>query len=141
MFRISEQDRPSASYCRWFPGHPSQVAAARWFVIDRLHGCPRTDDASLLASELATNAIRHTRSRRWRTGFLMTVDHTPELRLRVVVRDAGALEEDAEPCASLPMLDSLHGRGLFLVNSIADRWGTRREHLGRETWFELSCHK
>ncbi|GAB3211279.1 Anti-sigma regulatory factor (Ser/Thr protein kinase) [Marinactinospora thermotolerans DSM 45154] len=141
MFRINDQDRPSDSHCRWFPGYPSQVAAARWFVIDRLHGCSRADDASLLASELATNAIRHTRSRRWRTGFLLTVDHTPGLRLRVTVRDAGALETDKKPCATLPAPDALHGRGLFLVNSIASRWGTRREHLGRKTWFELDCHR
>ncbi len=45
---------------RVFPGRPEQVALARRFVARMLDGCPVADDAQLCASELASNAIRHT---------------------------------------------------------------------------------
>ena len=49
---------------RVFPGRPDQVAHARRFVARALGGCPVADDALLCASELASNAIRHTRTGR-----------------------------------------------------------------------------
>jgi hypothetical protein len=47
---------------RVFPGRPDQVAQARRFVGRVLSGCPVADDALLCVSELASNAIRHTRT-------------------------------------------------------------------------------
>ena len=47
---------------RVFPGHPDQVRQARRFVARALDGCPAADDAVLGVSELASNAIQHTRS-------------------------------------------------------------------------------
>jgi len=47
---------------RAFPGKPEQVALARRFVAGVLSGCPAADTAVLLASELAANALAHTRS-------------------------------------------------------------------------------
>jgi hypothetical protein len=49
---------------RVFPGRPDQVAHARRFVGRILTGCPVADDALLCTSELASNAIRHTRTGR-----------------------------------------------------------------------------
>ena len=49
---------------RVFPGRPEQVAQARRFVARVLDNCPVVDDALLCASELASNAIRHTRTGR-----------------------------------------------------------------------------
>ncbi len=34
--------------------------------------------------------------------------------------------------------DSTHGRGLFLVQSLADAWGVRSHGVGKAVWFELS---
>jgi anti-sigma regulatory factor (Ser/Thr protein kinase) len=45
---------------RVFPGQPDQVAPARRFVARALDGCPVTDTAVLLASELITNTLQHT---------------------------------------------------------------------------------
>ena len=47
---------------RVFPGHPDQVRQARRFVARALDGCPAADDAVLGVSELASNAVQHTRS-------------------------------------------------------------------------------
>jgi hypothetical protein len=48
---------------RVFPGRPDQVRHARRFVGRALHGCPVTDTAVLLTSELASNAVQHTATR------------------------------------------------------------------------------
>jgi hypothetical protein len=47
---------------RVFDGHPARVAQARRFVATVLNGCPLTDTAVLLTSELVTNALAHTPS-------------------------------------------------------------------------------
>ena len=48
---------------RVFPGRPDQVRHARRFVERALDGCPVTDTAVLLTSELASNAVQHTATR------------------------------------------------------------------------------
>jgi anti-sigma regulatory factor (Ser/Thr protein kinase) len=45
---------------RVFPGRPDQIAHARDFTRRVLGLCPVLDEAVLLVSELATNAIEHT---------------------------------------------------------------------------------
>ena len=47
---------------RVFPGRPDQVRQARRFVARALDGCPAADDAVLGVSELASNAVQHSRS-------------------------------------------------------------------------------
>lgn len=49
-------------WCRNFPGTRDQISEARRFVHSYLGDRPETDTAELVVSELATNAIRHTRS-------------------------------------------------------------------------------
>lgn len=45
---------------RMFPGHADQIAHARDFTRRALGACPVLDEAILLVSELASNAIEHT---------------------------------------------------------------------------------
>jgi Histidine kinase-like ATPase domain len=47
---------------RVFPGRPDQVRQARRFVARALDGCPAAADAVLGVSELARNAVQHSRS-------------------------------------------------------------------------------
>src|SRR6266704_710975 len=47
---------------RVYPGTTSHIRAVRSDVRDLLADCPVADDAILCASELATNAVRHSRS-------------------------------------------------------------------------------
>ena len=51
---------------RTFPGRADQIARAREFTKRVLGPCPVSDEAVLLVSELATNALEHTFDRgRW----------------------------------------------------------------------------
>ncbi|MBK3594018.1 MULTISPECIES: ATP-binding protein [unclassified Streptomyces] len=92
-----------------------------------------TDTAELLLSELVTNALIHTRN-----GAAITVTSAPG-RLRVEVRDFVAGQE---PAPYVPNADDgTHGRGLLLVQSLADSWGVMTQALGKVVWFELTAGK
>jgi len=90
----------------------------------------RLDDLRLLTSELVSNSVRHGASVpehpiRVRVSVLDTT-------VRVSVVDSGPGFERSEPAK--PGVDG--GWGLFLVERLADRWGTDGE--GATTvWFEL----
>ncbi|MEV0125718.1 ATP-binding protein [Streptomyces sp. NPDC050703] len=95
----------------------------------RQWGRPGTADvAELLTSELVTNALVHTDD-----DAVVTASMGPR-GLRVEVRDfVGSRPEAREPDTG----DSTHGRGLVLVQSLADAWGVRAHGVGKAVWFEL----
>ena len=53
----------ATSYAGTFPGHAKETARIRREIAAYLDNCPVTQDMILIASELAANAILHTRSR------------------------------------------------------------------------------
>jgi anti-sigma regulatory factor (Ser/Thr protein kinase) len=118
---------------RVFPGRPDQIAHARDFTRRILGPCPVLDEAVLLVSELATNAIEHTATAN-RGSFHVTI-HQSHSTLRIAVTDEGSdnVPTPAHPAASLAET----GRGLELVELIADGWGHHGDESGRTVWFEL----
>lgn len=124
---------------RVFPGRPDQVAQARRFVARLLDGCPVTDDAQLCASELASNAIRHTRTGR-RSGKFQVVVWRGRASVCVAVLDDGS---DSIPVATAGTAGSLaeSGHGLLTVQTLAAWWGHHdyRDGSARGTvvWFRL----
>jgi anti-sigma regulatory factor (Ser/Thr protein kinase) len=91
-------------------------------------------DAVLLLSELATNAVLHTVSARILCGIGLITDR----RLRLEVHDhdrtgRGLPRRDPGP-------DDEGGRGLLLVQHIADTWGVHRSALtgGNAVWATLT---
>ncbi|MFK0293857.1 ATP-binding protein [Streptomyces sp. NPDC090442] len=82
--------------------------------------------AVLLTSELITNALLHTEG-----GAVVTARVTD--RLRVEVHDFAT--RIPEPRA--PSVTGASGRGLTLVQALADDWGVRSEGVGKCVWFEL----
>ena len=56
--------------------------------------------------------------------------------LTVSVRDHGGPAVDAAPQADADPL-RVHGRGLQLVEALADRWGSERDAAGTNVWFSL----
>ena len=84
-------------------------------------------DIELLVSELITNAVIHTRSEP-RLEVHMLRD-----RIRVEVYD-----DDPNPPAMLEHdLTRPGGRGLHLISTISDRWGTQQVGTGKLVWIEL----
>ncbi|MER6689233.1 ATP-binding protein [Streptomyces minutiscleroticus] len=115
------------------PSRPESAATARRLaqVVILRHwalGPKLAEDAVLLVSELVGNAVRHTGARvfglrmRRRRGWL-----------RVEIRDPSR----GLPCL-MPVQDlDVSGRGLFLVDKLADRWGVDLLPRGKTTWFEM----
>jgi anti-sigma regulatory factor (Ser/Thr protein kinase) len=116
---------------RDFPGIPEAIAETRDFLRTLLPNSPVIDNALLLTSEVATNAIRHSRSA-GRTFTLVILDIGHAIRIEVV--------DDGAPTAPqvIDDIDAIAGRGMLLVASIATQWGTWSDEAGRTTWFELS---
>jgi anti-sigma regulatory factor (Ser/Thr protein kinase) len=102
--------------CR-FAGEASQVRAARQFVAGVLGGhWPDADDAVLLTSELASNAVLHSMS--GKRGGKFTV------RVAVKSRDYFWLEvEDEGGPWIVNAADSEQGRGLDIVDTLTNDWG------------------
>jgi len=90
----------------------------------------RSEIAELLTSELVTNALIHTDHD---AVLIATVEPHG---LRVEVRDFVA----RRPRLRVPIADDgTHGRGLVLVQSLADAWGVRAHGVGKAVWFELAA--
>jgi len=110
------------------------VAEVRGLLRDQLHRweVPELiDTAQLLTSELVTNALVHTDSGAELTATL-TGEAQPLLRVEVHDRTGG------RPRARVPDEQAGGGRGLLLVQALADAWGVRAQPVGKTVWFELS---
>ena len=117
------------------PCLPSMVPVARRFARGLMPDCPRLDDAELLLSELVTNAVAY-------GGGDLTVRVTAGAgRARVEITDSGP--SPAAQTGSRDLRDAEQaeqaGRGLRVVNALADRWGYDRGVDGQATlWAELT---
>ncbi|WP_326830262.1 ATP-binding protein [Streptosporangium sp. NBC_01810] len=118
-----------------FAATPDQVRPARVFVAELLgDDHPLRDDAILLTSELATNAVEYSSGPVDRPReFVVTVAFISH-GILITVQDSGTSEI---PCTRKPGLDATGGRGLMLVNDLATRWGFHRDSSGTLIWFEL----
>ncbi|HEY5271809.1 MAG TPA: ATP-binding protein [Acidimicrobiales bacterium] len=117
---------------RAFPGAPESVPTARHFVSNAVADVPKeiADRAALMVSELATNAVRH-----GGTDFEVLVDRTPD-ELYIEIADSG----DGSPVVRHASPRDTSGRGLQIVESLADKWGVRASTsgLGKTVWFTIS---
>jgi anti-sigma regulatory factor (Ser/Thr protein kinase) len=129
---IPVDHRGGRSFHWRFACHPSSAGKSRLAVdtlIEQVQR-PLLDDVRLLVSELVANSVRHgPRSDGW------------PIRLRLWV-SAGVVQaevrDDGHGFGSVPIptTESDSGRGLFLVDRLADRWGMSDEP-GTGVWFEI----
>ncbi|MFB9464219.1 ATP-binding protein [Streptomyces cinereospinus] len=115
---------------------PSAVGEARaevrrqleiWGLADRDGlGEDLVGTAELLVSELATNALLHAASR-----FRLTLSAAHGV-LRCEVFDGGRRVPQVLDAGT-----SESGRGMFLVQALARRWGCHQDGPGKTVWFEL----
>jgi anti-sigma regulatory factor (Ser/Thr protein kinase) len=105
------------------------VAAARRFLRTTLDGqqAASTGDAVLMTSELVTNAVRHAHT------LLRVMVSIADQTLRVEVSD----DDPTLPVAPDPEHHATSGRGLRIVDDLADTWGITPTTDGKTVWFEL----
>ncbi|MEV6113513.1 SpoIIE family protein phosphatase [Streptomyces sp. NPDC052109] len=113
---------------------PDRIAEARGHLRDLLHdwaSCEQVDSAVLLVSEMVTNVLVHTDA----DALLLAevTGGTRGRRLRVDVTDAG----DDLPHKRRPGELASSGRGLMLIELLADAWGVQPRGEGKSIWFEL----
>lgn len=131
------------SLSRQFPSTPRGAQEARHTVVRQLGHWgfgPMTDAScavALVVAELAANAVCHGRLRG--RNFEVRVDYEgPASRFRIEVSDARLGRTPEGPV--LPPDDQESGRGLFLVECLAARWGWEpRNPIGKTVWAEVAA--
>ena len=113
-----------------YPGRADQLHHVRRAVASHLTGCAAAADAVLIASELAANAILHSRSRA--AHFTIRTELHPD-HVRIEAEDSGGPWRRRQP----------DGRphGLDLVEALTgpDGWGTEiTTGRGRIVWAHLA---
>ncbi len=126
---VEDPDPPLTTVRRHFQCTPADVRAARAFVSEQLDGMGIDHDAAaLMTGELATNAVVHARS-----AFDVTIT-TDRASVEISVTD----DSPDDIRLNAPALDSSSGRGLTIVDQLADEWGTTRTaEDGKTVWFRL----
>ena len=112
------------------PPAAESVPAARRFARDQLRGSScDTETAALLVSEVVTNAVLHGRS-----DVLLVVEDRGDLAY-VSVSDRSPMPPRVHNFA----VESATGRGLRLVDQLAQRWGVdpAPSGQGKVVWFEV----
>jgi anti-sigma regulatory factor (Ser/Thr protein kinase) len=117
------------------PGRPEQVGVARGFVARTVSSDQVGADAyaaTLLTSEIVTNAIQHSKSGVEGGTVTIVIIGVPRGVL-VEIIDNGS--------AGAPIvkgdLYAVEGRGLFVVQHFAAHWGYFRDSTGTTVWFHL----
>ena len=106
--------------------HGKRVRLSRRYLQDRTIPLPIA--VTLTASELVTNVVRHTDS----AGVMQAWDPKPDVPLRLEVED----HERALPkVVSDP---TIGGRGLSIVDNMADAWGVDPTVDGKVIWAEFN---
>ncbi|MFB7083933.1 ATP-binding protein [Streptomyces sp. NPDC056296] len=130
----------SWEYSLYIPNDPRAVTVCRRTLrlILTMHGLiGMVDVAELLATELVSNAVRHTKG-----PAALRVRWSGNGVLRIGAWDADPTPP--EPPLSLDRgLDAEEGRGLALVRACADVWGwqplAREGNRGKYIWCELGA--
>jgi anti-sigma regulatory factor (Ser/Thr protein kinase) len=111
------------------PPETASVRLAREFarrILEAAH-VDRVDDVMLVASELVTNAVLHAS-----TDLEVVIDvGTTSVRLEVA-------DGSTQPAVKQPLSEDESGRGLVIVETLSDRWGS--ESIvgdGKRVWSEI----
>jgi serine/threonine-protein kinase RsbW len=117
---------------RAYPGTADQPRQVRADLTGIAGGCPVRDDLLLLASELAANAVLHSRSGHpGRTFTIRATLYPGDYAWIEVIDQGGPWTADGH--------DDERGRGLAVVAAIAGdgNWGIDGNSASRVAWFRL----
>ena len=114
---------PAVSHSVRLSRHATRAVLTAWQLAHM------DEAASLLVSELVTNAVRHAR------GIdVVTVNlHAGRTWLRIEVQDT----DRRWPQPRIPGRFDESGFGFILVDALASNWGVRETEAGKAVWAEL----
>ncbi|MFI0215055.1 SpoIIE family protein phosphatase [Streptomyces lydicus] len=117
------------------PADPEGLSAARHMIraaVRAWGAAERSEEIELVADELITNALLHTDGE---AVVNIRMPHSVERRLRLEVEDhSSSLPRRREPGEA-----GVSGRGLLLVDRLADVWGVEPRGGGKCVWCEFNC--
>lgn len=116
------------------PGTARSLEYTRRFVEDMLGADhPALDSALICTNEIATNAVRHTRS--GEDGHFTVIIAEDEGSVQISVVDDGT-----EGLPVVRVADPLDetGRGMFLVEMLSDEWSVESDGNAKVVWFRVS---
>jgi hypothetical protein len=122
--------RSSVIATRTFPPELGSVRAARHVTARVLDEAPESglaDDAAIVVTELAANAVLHAR-----TGFTLTIARSAS-GVTIAVRDGRPLT----PGRDGRRFDVKAGHGLSVVAQVARAWAVEAVPEGKVVWAEL----
>jgi anti-sigma regulatory factor (Ser/Thr protein kinase) len=116
-------------------GEPSAPHQGRHWIVPvlRAHGAPEpaVDLVELLTSEVVTNAVKYGSAE---TGILLAVS-CGDSEVTVSVTDANP----AAPVVHRSGPEDLGGRGMELVEMLAQEWGVETHADGKTVWFTVGA--
>jgi anti-sigma regulatory factor (Ser/Thr protein kinase) len=109
---------------------PSAIGRARNLIAEHLRQwrCATPDDATLVVSELVTNAIVHAGG-----AVRITVTRDGD-NVRIDVHDNGSGFPHLRTADTSP-----GGRGLHIVDQLSKQWGSQPTATGKLVWAVVSC--
>jgi anti-sigma regulatory factor (Ser/Thr protein kinase) len=124
------------SFSRAYPGVPEQIGKARRDVARLLDGCPAEANVVLCLSEIASNAILHSRSGQPGGHFGVQLEARTGESVRV------AVDDDGGPWAASRADDDIaHGHGLEIVRALSSEMGIDGDGPRRMVWFRCLWQK
>ncbi|WP_328683120.1 ATP-binding protein [Streptomyces sp. NBC_00343] len=102
-----------------------KIALAAWHLEDL------TDSGVLIVTELVANAVKHTNTR----SIRVVISRPSERFVRIGVVDKARVIPEIVESDDDDLLAS--GRGLLLIDALAERWGTDMHRWGKQVWAEL----
>ncbi|MEU3074800.1 ATP-binding protein [Streptomyces laurentii] len=139
---VAPAPHPDPPVTYWFtgPNRANSAALARHWVADLLRGNGHPllqDRAELCTSELVTNVHRHTRSQVITVEVSFAAGH-----VLVRVHDDSPDREpqpqpQPQPQPADPYTLATSGRGLELVDALADCWSVVSDETSKSVWFLL----
>ncbi|MBB5933090.1 ATP-binding protein [Streptomyces zagrosensis] len=118
-----------------YPKSVSQARRRAARVVAEWGQSALADDAALIVSELASNAVLHgaLRGRLFRVQLTLT-----NAVLRIAVSDP---KGERLPRTRQPTPEDKFGRGLLIVDAVAARWGVQERNIGKDVWAEFDLKR